>query len=389
MIMCGCSDQVSTEEEEFLVVDDIIVRPADSIRVVGYNCDQVDCKISATAILLSAYGHTIHPLAISEDREAEELLVSYGEIQYMSSWEDIVDSLNHGVPVLFKAYHPELSLKYSKIMEEDFQNSHWVVLYDIDEELVYISDPMSGFITSEVAVMENIWEKCGKQAIVLVKQVKMRKRTIVPIIIAATLAGCTQHVEIPEEEFLPISDKLHAPSIEIYYQYPEYPAGCELASVCQVLRYYGYEVDIEDLLYTYLPVSSEEWIYSYYGDIYSGGFAFPHAITIAIQDYLIDKKSSLRVEDISGCSWEEYTSYLMREYPLITWYTIDYDTPRWSYRSMGGYRVWWDLHCITVYDIDDKYVYIADPIEGFTIQEIEHFKELWQECGSYAVAVYQ
>lgn len=169
MIMCGCSDQVSTEEEEFFVVDDVIVRPADNIRTVGYNCNQVDCKISATAILLSAYGHTIHPLAISEDREAEELLMSYGEIQYMSSWEEIVDNLNHGIPVLFKAYHPELSLKYCKIMEEDFQNPHWVVLYDIDEEFVYISDPMSGFVTSEVAVMENIWEKCGKQAMVLIK----------------------------------------------------------------------------------------------------------------------------------------------------------------------------------------------------------------------------
>lgn len=168
-VMCGCSDQTSTKEKEFFVVDDVIARPADNIRVVGYNCDQVDCKISATAILLSAYGHIIHPLAISEDREAEELLVSYGEIQYMSSWEEIVDNLNHGIPVLFKAYHSELSLKYCKIMEEDFQNSHWVVLYDIDEEFVYINDPMGGFITSEVAVMENIWEKCGEQAMVLVK----------------------------------------------------------------------------------------------------------------------------------------------------------------------------------------------------------------------------
>lgn len=168
-IMCGCSNQVSVEEKEFFVVDDVIVRPADNIGTVGYNCDEIDCKISATAILLSAYGYTIHPLAISENRKAEELLMSYGEIQYMSSWEEIVDNLNRGIPVLFKTYHPELSLKYSKIMEEDFQNSHWVVLYNIDEEFVYISDPMGGFVTSEVAVMENIWEKCGKQAMVLIR----------------------------------------------------------------------------------------------------------------------------------------------------------------------------------------------------------------------------
>ena len=167
-IVCGCSDKESAPEE-FFDVSDTIVKPADNVREVGYSCDQVDCQISATAILLSAYGNVIHPLAISDDRAAEELLVSYGDIQYLDSWEEIVDSLNNGIPVLFKAYHPELSVKYSKIMEEDFQNPHWVVLYDIDEDFVYISDPESGFVTSEIPVMQNIWEKCGKQGIILIK----------------------------------------------------------------------------------------------------------------------------------------------------------------------------------------------------------------------------
>lgn len=209
------------------------------------------------------------------------------------------------------------------------------------------------------------------------------------LVVLVVLVGCVQQSDFPEEKvYFSVSDKIRVPSMEIYYQYPEYPAGCELASTCQVLRYYGYDTKIEDLLYSYLPVSNEEWINSYYGDIYSSGFAFPHAITVAIQDYLNDKNSSLQVKDISKCSWEEYNSYLLRDYPIITWYTVDYNAPHWSRSSMEGYRVWWNLHCITVYDIDDKYVYIADPIEGFTTQEIEYFRSLWEECGSYAVAVY-
>ena len=217
----------------------------------------------------------------------------------------------------------------------------------------------------------------------------MEKLIITLVILAMVFTGCSCNKPVNNDMDLPVSDISYTPSMEIYYQYPEYPAGCELASTCQVLRYYGYQTDIEDLLYTYLPVSNREWINSYYGDIYSSGFAFPHAITVAIQNYLIDKNSSLKAEDISKCSWEEYVSYLVRDCPLITWYTIDYDSPRFDYASMGGYRVWWNLHCITVYDMDDKYIYIADPIEGFTFQEIEYFKELWQECGSYAVAIYR
>jgi uncharacterized protein YvpB len=214
------------------------------------------------------------------------------------------------------------------------------------------------------------------------------KRIIVALAtIAVILTGCSYSEILQSEDELPVSDISHTPSIEIYYQYPEYPAGCELASTCQVLRYYGYNASIEDLLHTYLPVSDREWINSYYGDIYSSGFAFPHAIASATQNYLEDSCSVLNAYDISKCSWDEYISYIRRDIPVITWYTIDYNSPRFYYNSMGGYRVWWNLHCITVYDIDDKYVYIADPIEGFTTQEIEYFKTLWEECGSYAVVV--
>jgi uncharacterized protein YvpB len=45
------------------------------------------------------------------------------------------------------------------------------------------------------------------------------------------------------------------------------------------------------------------------------------------------------------------------------------------------------LHCIVIYDIDDEYVYIADPIEGYTTQETDKFKNIWIECGRYAVLI--
>lgn len=202
------------------------------------------------------------------------------------------------------------------------------------------------------------------------------------------LCGCSAPIINESEEYLPTEDvALVQPQIEIYYQYPEYPAGCELASLCQVLRSYGYDVDIADLLNKYISVSNTDWVYSYYGDIYSGGFTFPPAICDTALRYLIDNYSRLHVTDISGVSWERCVNILNYGVPLIVWYTIDYESPRWYLPSQEGYQPWVNLHCIVIYDIDDEYVYIADPIEGYTTQEIDKFKSIWEECGSYAVLI--
>lgn len=168
--MCGCSEwtTVSSNKEEF-AVNDTIVKPAENIRETHYNCEEIDCQISAATILLAAYGNNIYPFGIAQDKTAEELLGYYGEVHHLTSWEEVVNNLNNGTPVLFKDYHPILSVQNSKIMEEDFKNSHWVVLYDIDEDVVHISDPMSGFTTSEIKTMQNIWEKCGEQAMILIE----------------------------------------------------------------------------------------------------------------------------------------------------------------------------------------------------------------------------
>lgn len=210
---------------------------------------------------------------------------------------------------------------------------------------------------------------------------------IVGLCIFFTLVICGIFTRYNEEDFFFVP-KQTTTEIEVYYQYPEYPAGCELASTCQVLNYYGHSVEISDLLYHYLPVSDEEWIDSYYGNIRTAGWAFPHAIATSTQKYLKDKNSDLMAIDISKCFWEDYKAYVDRGIPVISWHTLDYKMPNWSYSSMGGYNVWRNLHCVTVYDIDDKYVYIADPIEGFVAQEIEQFKQIWEKCGSYGVIIY-
>lgn len=349
--MCGCSAQNINSEKE-LVVNDFNFAPANNIREISYNCEEVNCKNAAVANLMECYGYLVYPRGLGKNVNAMNILNHYFNCETLSSWEEVEAKLKNNIPVLFKAYHEPRFVYGEELTKETYQNCHWVVLYGIDEDMIYISDPMAGFVSSERDTLKGVWEKCGKTAIVITAKKGQKTRPL-----------------------------------EIYYQYPKYPAGCELASVCQVLRYYNYDVSIDDLLGTYLPVSEEEWIYSYYGDIYSSGFAFPNAICLAVKSYLDNNCSSLKVYDISKCSWKEYVDTIQKGVPLITWATTDYKLPRWQTEEMGGYKPWWNLHCITVYDIDEQYVYIADPIEGFITIEIEKFRNIWLECGSYAVAI--
>lgn len=177
--------------------------------------------------------------------------------------------------------------------------------------------------------------------------------------------------------------------IKEYYQYPDYPAGCEIASLCMVLRAYGFNIDIEQIYQNYISRSDSEFITSYYGSIYNNGFAFPYAIATAANRYLIDNNSNLIATDISGCSWKQYLSYLENNTPIISWYTIDGKTPNWSKDKQGNYEFYRNEHCIVIYGINykDNTVQVCDPIDGKKEIDLEYFKNIWETCGSYAVII--
>lgn len=209
----------------------------------------------------------------------------------------------------------------------------------------------------------------------------MRKTLVAALALCLLLVGCGKE----EGE---VNNTVSSEDIEVCYQYPKYPAGCEAASVCTVLTYYGYELNIDTLLQGYMPMSDTDWTESYYGSVYEGGFAFPPAVVKTIENYLVDQDSNLKVEDFSGCSWDELAAKVNIGYPMIVWYTIDDESPKWwDGMEQGDYKVWTNLHCIVIYDVDDEWVYVADPIDGQKRIQVEHFQDIWEECGGYAVLV--
>ena len=49
---------------------------------------------------------------------------------------------------------------------------------------------------------------------------------------------------------------------------------------------------------------------------------------------------------------------------------------------------WWiDEHCVVMYACDDALVYVSAPLQGLVADERDSFKDICEECGSYALYV--
>lgn len=175
-------------------------------------------------------------------------------------------------------------------------------------------------------------------------------------------------------------------SIGIAMQYPDYPAGCEPMSLCILLKAYSYEVTIPEIM-SYFNVTDNDFLYGYYGSIYSEGAAYPPAVVMAANRYLNEQRSRLTAVNISLSSWDTIESYIREGKPLMVWTTIDFTDPDMLDWNIDGHHMYSNEHCVVLYDVDADSVYISDPIEGLIERPKQDFERIWKLCGSMAVMV--
>ena len=106
-------------------------------------------------------------------------------------------------------------------------------------------------------------------------------------------------------------------------QNPELPNGCEITSLCEVLRYLGFDADKCQLADHYLP-RSERWYGADPDRVYMGNphlddgspetgyYCFAGPIAAAARRYLADHGGGWEPVDLTGA--EEQTLALRREY---------------------------------------------------------------------------
>lgn len=184
-------------------------------------------------------------------------------------------------------------------------------------------------------------------------------------------------------------------------QYPSLPTGCEVVSLTSVLRHYGCKIDATTMADKYLPKRSYDYYCVSPHDYFLGdprsrdGFGcFSGCIVKTAENYFEDNNiDDFVAVDISGCSVDEFYSYLENDIPVITWVTSGFVDPYHSGSwTVENETIKWcnHEHCLvtTGYDKEKGRVAVADNSGGYnyTVSK-EQFEKVFKGMGSMAVAV--
>nr|WP_288722528.1 C39 family peptidase [uncultured Sellimonas sp.] len=188
-------------------------------------------------------------------------------------------------------------------------------------------------------------------------------------------------------------------NVEIAYQYPEFPNGCEAISLYMALRYNGYMVSKQDVCYKYMPrgpLHSTNPYLAYMGDPGSqtGGYGcWASVICTTAENYFKAANiTSRKAKNVTGSSLEQLFSYIDRGIPVVVWGTLGMDGTTWfKAGSSGGATYYWAsrAHCVllTGYDKTRKVVKVNDPIEGKVEYSFSSFESSYNTMNKNAMVI--
>ena len=187
-------------------------------------------------------------------------------------------------------------------------------------------------------------------------------------------------------------------------QNPELPNGCEITSLCEVLRYWGFAADKCDLADHYLPRSAR-WYGAdpdrvYMGDPHkddgspeTGYYCFAGPVVAAANAYLAAHGGRYTAHDLTGAGEDGLLRQLERGRPVIFWATLRFNDVQFD--ACGGYalpgggyhRVFHTLHCMALCGADDTHFTVADPLALNRRVPRARFMEVYRQLGSRAVVL--
>lgn len=180
-----------------------------------------------------------------------------------------------------------------------------------------------------------------------------------------------------------------AEAVAALLQHPDLPAGCETVSLAITLRSYGFAADPVDLVERFLPVddSGADFVDRFAGDPYVAGSAYPPAIAEAANGYLGEQGSDVRAHDLTGSTFDELLSLVQDGKPVLVWTTMRYEDPLFTGKTFQD-RAWYaNEHCVVLYGIEGGEVLVSDPLEGLAARDAQRFQDLYETCGSMALAL--
>lgn len=196
--------------------------------------------------------------------------------------------------------------------------------------------------------------------------------------------------------------------VEILYQNPELPNGCEVTSLAMVLASAGCPADKLELYRDYLPKadfsyvdaqrygpSPEKWYVGDAADLSGGWYCFESPVIQAADRWLKAHKSPFRARALTGLSQNELERYAQNRVPLMVWVTLSYAPPQysesfsWLLEDGTQYRPYRNLHCVVLMGEEGGQYLVADPVKGLTQVDKDTLWDSFSAMGGRAVAVEQ
>lgn len=173
------------------------------------------------------------------------------------------------------------------------------------------------------------------------------------------------------------SDKLI--SVPYKSQAGEYPTGCEVVSTSMLLKYYGYDISVDEFIDDYLESSFLEKVNgklygpnpneAFVGDprsVYSYGCYAP--VIVNSLNKILRKEHW--VKNTTGSEFSELIeNYIDKEIPVLVWTSLNLlpteSGAEWYLRESGEKFQWIsNEHCMVLVGYDKDKYYFNDPYEG-------------------------
>lgn len=206
-----------------------------------------------------------------------------------------------------------------------------------------------------------------------------------------------------------VSCKVTVTAINMPYvsQMPKYPTGCEAASCCMLLKYYGFSINMDQMVSTipqknlykkngkwYGPDINEMFVgdpKGYYTSANPGYGAFSPVIAKSLQKAVDERGGGYTAVKISGCSFKELLGYVSEGYPVIVWATYKMQNPTkvnsWYIESTGKYFEYpRGTHVMILSGYSSTQVTTVDPYDnGVLTFDIKKFEDRWNLLGKQGV----
>lgn len=191
-------------------------------------------------------------------------------------------------------------------------------------------------------------------------------------------------------------------------QLNDYPTGCEAASACMLLKYYGFKITMKEMVDIiprqnlevingkwYGPDINEKFVgdprYGYRSSIRGYG-AFSPVVTKSLQKAIDQRGGGYTAKNITGGTFDDLLKTVSGGKPAIVWATYNMNTPTevnaWYIKSTGKYFEYpKGTHVMVLCGYDKNNVYVMDPYNYSSAKSFSRssFKSKWELLGKQTI----